>query len=237
MKTIINSGATAARLLLLSAGLLMPFNVSAVNDPDKEKVTVAELDAAIAAIELISGTNGIDGIDGASPPFYMIGDHYAGGIVFWVDADGKHGLIVAEVDQNTAIEWNNGIDKATGATGDGLGAGAMNTAIQVATQIDDDEGGNFAAKVAADYRIQDDGITSCTGSVSEICYGDWYLPSKAELNLLYNKRGAVGGFSSGNYWSSTEASDHQAWYHNFGFGTKPKSAKLNALRVRAVRAF
>jgi hypothetical protein len=129
------------------------------------------------------------------PPFRYIGEKYGGGIVFYVYDNCQHGLIAATSDQSTGIQWSNGLYKYTGATGDGLLAGKMNTAMIVATQIGDASGGNFAAKVCADYSSVDaDGIT----------YGDWYLPSKYELNLLYNQRNVVGGFAGGNYWSSSE---------------------------------
>ena len=41
-------------------------------------------------------------------------------------------------------------------------------------------------ELAADYSIQDDGTSLCTGLVTETCYGDWYLPSAFELKLLHN---------------------------------------------------
>ena len=74
---------------------------------------------------------------------HKIGDKYGGGIVFYVYDGGLHGLIAARADQSTGIQWYNGIYKDTGATGDGVGAGAMNTAMIVAAQIDDTPGGNF----------------------------------------------------------------------------------------------
>ena len=82
----------------------------------------------------------------------------------------------------------------TRTTGDGIGAGAMNTALIIAAQSNDNAATNFAATIAADYSVQDDGITACTGATNETCYGDWYLPSKVELNLLYKQKSDVGGF-------------------------------------------
>jgi hypothetical protein len=114
----------------------------------------------------------------------------------------------------------------------------MNTALIVAAQINDTVGGNFAAKVAANFSVQDNGIDSCTGAVSETCYGDWYLPSKVELNLLYNQKTVVGGFAYNHYWSSTENDSYFAWTKNFTFGTQNANYKDNTnIVVRAVRAF
>ncbi|UOA08962.1 hypothetical protein [Methylobacter sp. S3L5C] len=192
-----------------------------------------------------TGPAGPKGADGTSCSFHVIGETYQGGIVFWVDDDGQHGLIAAKRDQSAGIQWCNGIDRVTGATGDGIGAGVMNTAIIVATQIGDSKPGNFAAKVAADYRVQDDGVTPCDyfGSFIETCYGDWYLPSMKELNLLYAAKmnQVVGGFSDMGYWSSTEFEYNSAWRQFFTIGTPGgfqwSGSKFGKLPVRAIRAF
>jgi hypothetical protein len=103
----------------------------------------------------------------------------------------------------------------------------MNTAMIVATQMADDQTGNFAAKVCADYSVTVGGVT----------YGDWYLPSKYELNLLYAQRVAVGGFASATYWSSTEYHSTNAFVFYFGTGGTDYYSKAIFYRVRAVRAF
>ncbi len=157
-----------------------------------------------------------------------IGDSYQGGIIFWLDATGQHGLIAATADQNTGIQWYNGTYRYTGTAGDGLYAGAMNTAMIVATQMADNQSGSFAAKVCADYSVTVGGVT----------YGDWYLPSKYELNLLYLQKIAVGGFASAYYWSSTEYSNSNAWTQNFDDGFQYSFGnKSITVRFRAVRAF
>jgi len=156
-----------------------------------------------------------------------IGQSYQGGIIFWLDATGQHGLIAATADQSTGIQWYNGTFRYTGTTGDGLYAGAMNTSMTVATQMADNQTGNFAAKVCADYSV----------TVSGVTYGDWYLPSKYELNLLYLQKVAVGGFASAYYWSSTENDSNDAWLQYFGIGTQYYFNKSNTYYVRAVRAF
>ena len=186
------------------------------------------------------GLPGKDGTNGTGAPVKIIGDSYQGGIVFYVDAGGQHGLIAARADQNTGVPWNNGINRLTGATGDGLGAGAMNTAIIVSTQISDNQGGIFAAKVAADYSVQDDGVSTCTvinPPVTETCYGDWYLPSNFELRLLGLQSNVVGGFANGWYWSSTDWGVSMALSHNLNDGSQVSSTKSTAFRVRAIRAF
>ena len=56
---------------------------------------------------------------------------------------------------------------------------------------------------------------------------------------LYINRQAIGGFSQGLYWSSTEATDvHSAWVIYFVISTVPStSAKEQHNSVRAVRSF
>ncbi len=159
---------------------------------------------------------------------HYIGESYGGGIVFYVYDNGQHGLIAATADQSTGIQWYNGTSRYTGTTGDGLGAGAMNTAMIVATQIADNQTGNFAAKVCADYSVTVAGVT----------YGDWYLPSKYELNLLYLKKAVVGGFANFFYWCSKEFDNLYAWGQSFNDdGSQGYGSKGNANYVRAVRAF
>lgn len=157
---------------------------------------------------------------------HTIGESYGGGIVFYVYDNGLHGLIAAPADFSY-IQWYNGVYRITGTSGDGLGAGAMNTAMIVATQMADSQAGNFAAKMCADYSVTVNGIT----------YGDWYLPSKYECALLYLNKAIVGGFTTYNYWTSTEAGNY-AWTTSFFDGNQNTfGGKDNTNLVRAIRAF
>jgi hypothetical protein len=70
----------------------------------------------------------------------------------------------------------------------------------------------------------------------------WRLPTKDELNLLYLNRDAIGGFSNGVYWSSTENGTYNyyfvAWFQNFYDGFQGNLAnKDKAFTVRAIRSF
>jgi hypothetical protein len=158
---------------------------------------------------------------------HYIGESYGGGVVFYVYDSGHHGLIAATADQSFGMQWYNGTNSVTGTSGDGLNAGAMNTAIIVVTQLADNPIGNFAAKVCADHSVTMGGIT----------YGDWYLPSKYELNLLYLEKDIVGGFASNLYWSASEYNLGAAWYQHFANGHQGTVAKDVTIYVRAVRAF
>jgi len=88
----------------------------------------------------------------------------------------------------------------------------------------------------------------CTtsGTAADICanlslggYSDWFLPSKDELNLMYEnlKIFRVGGFTDGFYWSSSEYDADLARYQGFGIGSQGYDYKHESLPVRAVRAF
>ena len=73
----------------------------------------------------------------------------------------------------------------------------------------------------------------------------WRLPTKDELNILYQNKDKIGGFEvepGGNYyWSSKEeyadwAEDGLAWYQEFGSGEQKLVSKLDGCNVRAVRS-
>jgi hypothetical protein len=161
----------------------------------------------------------------AAESAHYIGESYGGGIVFYVYDNGKHGLIAATSDQSTGIRWYGGSNTNTRARGDGVGAGLKNTAIIIANQGAVD-GNAFAATVCNEYSVTVDGVT----------YGDWYLPSKHELNLLYSQKSVVGGFALSEYWSSTEFDDEYVWIQNFS-GYQTGFNKDLTLYVRAIRAF
>jgi hypothetical protein len=157
-----------------------------------------------------------------------IGDTYQGGTIFYLDASGCHGLISAPYNQSNGIRWHAGTNGVTRATGDGLYAGEVNTAIIIASQVSiGDDGSDYAAQICNDLQITEGGVT----------YGDWYLPSKYELNLLYLQKTVVGGFATFYYWSSTEYDGTNAWGQDFDRGAQNLGNKFTTNYVRAVRAF
>ncbi|MFT5778120.1 MAG: hypothetical protein ACI837_001076 [Crocinitomicaceae bacterium] len=165
-----------------------------------------------------------------SPCGVAIGDYYAGGIVFYIDASGCHGLIAAVTDQSTGTIWGCYETLLAGADGTAISTGNQNT-------IDIEAG------------------CSTPGTAADICancalagYTDWFLPSKDELNLMYQNIGQgnalglgnVGGFANNYYWSSTEYDKYDAWVQGFGNGVQTVTSKDGYGfygYVRAVRAF
>ena len=176
--------------------------------------------------------------DNTASKLKATGDSYQGGKVAYIlqlgdagyDANVQHGLIAAPTDQSTGIQWYNGTFTTTGATAQALGTGNANTNTIVASQ----GGGNYAAKLCADLVING--------------YSDWYLPSREELNKLYENRIAIGGFStdvtpgSSVYWTSSEGvsltpPNNGAFHVYFITGQNGGANKNQTFFVRAVRSF
>jgi len=146
-----------------------------------------------------------------------IGDHIGGGIVFYVDASGQHGLMAAEADM-AAIPWSNGTSILTGANSatDGLSNTTLLNSTYGQTSF-------YAARICKEY---------FGGGIS-----GWFLPSKDQLNQLYLQKNIIGGFSNSNYWSSTEADTNNAWVQDFGAGSQGTSIKTVGVAIRAIRSF
>ena len=71
--------------------------------------------------------------------------------------------------------------------------------------------------------------------------GEWFLPSKKELNLLYKNLGerVMKSNTTGDswYWSSSENDINDAWGQRFSDGGQDDTYKGSPHSVRAVRAF
>lgn len=150
---------------------------------------------------------------------FKIGDNANGGIVFYVDETGKHGLVCSSSDQSTGAIWGcKGI--IMGTTRD-FGAGNQNTTAIVTncTTI------GIAAKICADLELNS--------------YNDWYLPSIEELVYMYInlKLNGIGDFSDASYWSSSESGLHGAWRILFSDGRQDYPDKTESFYVRAIRSF
>lgn len=176
---------------------------------------------------------------------YQIGEAYRGGLVFYLDESGQHGLIAGKIDANEqGIQWRNGAagNKVTNAHSDGIGAGETNTRLIIAQQTIDNQNGIFAALLAANFQVLDDGVTPCKTPIAagNVCYGGWYLPSAFELQLLHKnlQQNNLSSFAPEFYWSSTESSVSNAWLINFSSGEINTSSKSNTIgRVRAISRF
>jgi hypothetical protein len=159
---------------------------------------------------------------------HFVGEPFNGGIVFWVDTTGQHGLIAATSDQSSAIRWYAGTYTNTMARGDGVWAGDRNTTLIIANQGIGD-GSTYAARLCSEFQVSIGGYT----------YGEWCLPSKYELNLMYIRKNIIGGMSTGLYWSSTEdGGSGSAWVLDFSNGTFYSYDKWDPFyKVRCIRKF
>jgi hypothetical protein len=155
-----------------------------------------------------------------------VGAAFRGGIIFELNGDGVSGKLAATADNSPGITWG-GLAITTNAHSNV--DGRANTTTVVAT-VGNNGGVPYAAQVC-------DALSVTSGGV---IYSDWYLPATDELNVLFANRAAVGGFTNGIYWSSTEFSGNptgDAWAQVFATGLRGFSGKTNINVVRCVRAF
>jgi hypothetical protein len=154
-----------------------------------------------------------------SPP-PTVGSFYAGGIVFYVDSTGQHGLVCAPSDQGSALWGCSGTNISGTSTDFGTGMANSLAIVNGCSQRP------IAASVCNDLVLNG--------------YDDWYLPSRDELSLMYQNLRAqnLGNFSNTWYWSSSQFGLFSTWLVVFGNGVVDNYGGKNiSYRVRAVRAF
>jgi hypothetical protein len=152
---------------------------------------------------------------------YTLGQFAGGGMVFYVDPTGYHGLISAMTDQSTYTLW--GCDSTLigpGAEHTELGTGDTNTMAILAGCSEP----GIAAKVCDTLTLSG--------------YSDWYLPSRDEMDSMYVHRDMIGGFNpNGWYWTSTEVDANGAWVFLFDWVLSGWTSKGYSLTVRCIRKF
>jgi hypothetical protein len=171
-------------------------------------------------------------------PDVFIGQYMNGGILFYLDESGEHGIVAALNDLSENLNNYNlysfGCDDIDipGADGQDIGTGFQNTQDIVNYECASVSGGLPAAIVANNYESNG--------------YTDWYLPSIFELELVYTTIGPgsgiinnIGFFNSGYcYWSSSEYNNNGASKLCFQNGNISYSdSKGNSGKARAIRSF
>ena len=162
---------------------------------------------------------------------HYIGEEFGGGIIYYVDRTGEHGLIVSITNISESATW--------GHYGDNLGAnniadGKPNYDKMLVGAISTD-----AAYKINEYR---------GGG-----YSDWYLPAFDEFALLYDVKydidnvlvsiSGADDLQSSFYWLSTESSStSNAYVYNMVKGVITYTGEITATRnsnlwVRAIRKF
>ena len=178
-----------------------------------------------------AGGGGMDASSPGAEKEYTVGDTGpAGGIIFYDDeADGKDdipGVRYLEAAPaaygNKELAWGEKGVVVPGADRTAVGTGAQNTEDLIRHQGADSE---YAAAYCAGLVIGE--------------YDDWYMPSKAELDLLVEVlyKNGFGDFEPYYHWSSSERSDLNAWGQHFYNSVQSSYPKVIPYRVRPVRAF
>jgi hypothetical protein len=145
-----------------------------------------------------------------------------GGIVFYIDSTGEHGLISSQADLPVHA-WQ---------------TQAPNVVTQATSTTD-----GFANTGLINYinPSPDQAAISCYWFVmpgwSNMGSHPWFLPAKDQLEKMYLKQDLIGGFSNGIYWSSTEADDIHAFAQDFSNGNQSAFDKNLKYRVRPIKQF
>lgn len=172
-----------------------------------------------------------DGYDCEGNPLIYVGAQAHGGIVFYIDETGEHGLVAAQEDLEESYEWGcvgtdiNGNNSSVSPELKAIGSGLQNT-LEIVSGCSETP---IAASEALAYESEG--------------YSDWYWPSEYELVEMFNSLGSggldgnIGGFENNWYWSSSENSSGWAWLVNSSDGGASSAFKTGLFRVRAIRDF
>lgn len=113
-------------------------------------------------------------------------------------------------------EWG-GYGTETGITATAVGTGLSNTNALIEMNLQPNESG---------WWVIWDKVNEFRQSHSD----KWFVPSKDELNLVYENRSNLSNLSFNTkyyYWSSSEHSSYFAWYQFFNSGNQNNNNKNN----------
>ncbi len=173
---------------------------------------------------------------------HFVGELYGGGIVFYVDSNGNHGLIASLDDLNN---------------GAGTSWGLINMDLSSSTNSTD--GATNTINIINAGSISTDAANLCD-SYNGGGFSDWYLPSYWELSALSKQAPKISiclendGLANTKglnisipYWSSTDAtsvaSSGAIWYGSYSFlmsGERSvgiRTYPTYLIKVRAIRSF
>ncbi len=120
---------------------------------------------------------------------YVVGEHALGGLVYYTDQTGTHGLVCTDSSIAGSVAWSNGSYMTTGATGTAIGTGLSNSSSIIAAQ----GSGNYAADICHNLTYKG--------------YNDWYLPSAEEFRQIISSGAGfpvVVPIGWLYFWSSSE---------------------------------
>jgi hypothetical protein len=140
---------------------------------------------------------------------HYIGENYAGGVIFYLDSTGQHGMVAGLDPQNLISGWSiwGCYDIDVAGTDTAFGSGVTNTAYILGQCNDSSSAAFYCSQVHAGG------------------YSDWFLPSLGELEVLVNNLAAIDypGYLtqpptcptcfSATWWSSSAAAPGSAFYY------------------------
>lgn len=171
--------------------------------------------------------------------YYIGGKGPGGGIIFY---ESEAGFSVQEADGTTttchylevsptelgSVSWcwcRYGYSSCSIRTLEGVGDGKLNSQ-KIVDAHKDITAQESAAKLCLEYS---------TGTTKA---GEWYLPSRIELNLIYENLVKTGIINDEAWhWSSSQSNNDGALEQRFSDGRQEYGGKLAKRCVRAVRAF
>lgn len=168
--------------------------------------------------------------------YFVVGDiGPSGGLIFYDKGSYSEGwryLEAAAASYEYSEKVWGGNDISVAGTGTAIGTGKSNTEKIVAkfgTSEPNEKKADYAAKVCFDMVMTKDGVV----------YDDWFLPSKDELDLMYENlhRKDLGSFTADIYWSSSGYLASSAYSQNFHYGDQAYGNRDYGCGVRPVRAF
>ena len=127
-----------------------------------------------------------------------------------------------DLDDGT-FQWGH-YGTSEGLTGTAIGVGLPNTEAMITKYGDDD---TYWWKLIKEKR-------DSTGL-------DWFMPSKDELDMMYDNRTVITGQGGDafktdtSYWSSSENDSNYAWYQHFSNGNQSDNLKLVSYLCRLLR--
>lgn len=159
-----------------------------------------------------------------------VGSYYQGGIVFYVDSTGQHGLVASPLDISISSSGGCYERKGIGTSSD-LNTGRDNTK----SIVEKCEESGTAARLCSDLVANG--------------YGDWFLPSRDELIMLLRKAGKTLSLYTRHqyresnpykiWWSSSRKSDNGSIYTSAegGYSSFAGDVYRGLFTVRPIRAF
>ena len=142
-----------------------------------------------------------------------IGTTYQGGILFYVDSSGKHGLISA-IDDFGDTKW--GCVNVEIATDVGFGTGFQNT-LKILEECSETP---IAASEAVYYEINE--------------YSNWYLPSLDELKEMYSSAALTGRNYRIKISGEKEHAGHVERSKHQGLKNVVESEKIGTYRIKVL---